>query len=206
MEFEKYKKELVEYLQESVRLFSNEGKKERELWIVQKFLGVLDVHYTAREFYQPPDDPPDVIFHKGRFEISELYDEGRRRHDEYRDYLRKAQAAQNWEDIRAVETWDRMEMSLQEVVAAAEEGLRGKKGNYSPDTKMGLDALIYVNLRRLTIDDEDFLLDALSPQSSSLKLWRSVSLVFNRSVVCVIAASISAPEFIRTAAGRIVRE
>ena len=41
MEFEKYKKELVEHLRESVRLFSNEGKKELELWTVKKFLNVL---------------------------------------------------------------------------------------------------------------------------------------------------------------------
>lgn len=206
MEFEEYKKEIVEHLRESVRLFSNKGKKELELRIAQKFLNVLAVPYTESELHQPKDEPPDVTFRNARFEIIELYDEDRRRHDEYRNKLKKAEAARNYSEIREVATWDLESVSLPELLVVAEKRLQIKKGYYSPDTKAGLDVLIYVNLQKITIDDEDSVFSGPIPQSSFLRRWRSVSLVFNRLMVCVACTSISAPEFIRIASGRVIRK
>ena len=86
------------------------------------------------------------------FEIMELYDKGRPRHDEYKKRFRKARAAQNWADISEVETWDQVPVSLQEILVVAEERLQSKEGNYSADTKMGLDDIRYSHPARHRID------------------------------------------------------
>ncbi|MDH4231217.1 MAG: DUF1780 domain-containing protein [Nitrospirota bacterium] len=206
MEFEEYKKEIVEHFRESVRLFSNKGKKELELWTAQKFLNVLDVPYTDSELRQPKDEPPDVAFRDARFEIIELYDEDRRRHDEYRDKLKKAEIARDYSELLAVQTWDLELVSLTELLASAAERLERKKGKYSPDTKANLDIIIYVNLPKITIDDEDYVFSDQFPSNASLRRWRSVSLVFNRQIVCVAYASVRAPEFIQNASNRVIRK
>src|SRR5690348_13841895 len=43
--------------------------------------------------------PPDVKFRDAAFEIKEVLDEGRKRHDEYRDHLRRAWAARSPEEL-----------------------------------------------------------------------------------------------------------
>jgi hypothetical protein len=206
MEFEEYKKGRVEHLRESIRLFSNKGKKERERWIAKKFLNVLGVSYTAGELRQPREEPPDVIFRAAHFEITELYDEDRKRHDEYRNKLKKIEAARNYSEIGEVVSWDLEPKSLSELLVLAEERLEMKKGHYSPYTKAHLDVLIYVNLEKISIDDEDYVFTDPIPERSSLRNWRSASLVFNRDIVCGVQALISAPAFIRAIAGKVTRK
>lgn len=204
MGFKEYKKELIEHFQNSVRLFSNKGKKELEFWIAKRFLDITGVSYLESNLQQPKDDPPDVILNAARFEIMELYDNARRRHDEYKEKLKKVEAAKNYSEVINVENWDLEPLSLEELLAVADKRLKKKKGHYSPGAKANLDVLIYVNLQKIIIDEEDFIFTSPIPQDCSFRQWRSVSLLFNRQIVCVAYASSSAPEFIRAVAGKVI--
>lgn len=204
MEFKDYKKELLEQMREAVRLFSNQGKTERELWITQKFLNVIGVPYAESELYRPNDEPPDVTFRDARFEIIKLYDEDRRRHDEYRNKLKKIEAARDYSEILDVEHWDIESISLSELIKIAEDHLQIKKGNYSPAIQDNLDVLIYVNMQKITIDDKDYVLTTPLLTTSFFLKWRSVSFIFNRDIVYVANASFLAPKFIQTVASKVV--
>jgi hypothetical protein len=203
VEFEGYKKETVKHLRDSIRLFSSEGKKKRELWVAKKFLNVLGLSYTVSELLQPKDDPPDVTFRDARFEIMEVMEEGRKRHKEYKDKLKKVEIAQNYSEVLSTETWGQEMISLQELLGIVDDLLIQKKGDYSTDVKAKLDALMYVNLKKSYIEDEDYVFTL--PQDSRLRQWRSASLVFNRNIVCVSFASSSAPPFILAASGKVIK-
>jgi hypothetical protein len=204
MGFEEYKKDLIEHRRKSVQLFSPTGKIERELWVTREFLDVLGVAYAASELKQPKDDPPDVIFRDANFEIIELYDDDRKRHDEYKDKLKKAEAARDYSEIGEVVSWDMEPVSLPELLLEVEGYLQRKKGRYSLATKARLDVLVYINLQKKIVEDEDHELPTPLPQRSPLREWRSVALVFNGHIVCVPHASNSSPEIIRTKAGKVV--
>ena len=205
MNFNEYKIRLLEHLQKSIRLFSNKGKKELELRVVKKYLNSIDLSYEYDELIQPPqhEEPPDIIFRDACFEVMELYDESRQRHRELKERLKRIIKAKNYSDVDEPETWDIEAVSLQELLARAENRLQSKKGHYSENTMANLDVLIYVNLPKITIDDEDlvFTLD----MDSKLTQWRSVSLVFNNNLVCIAYASTSAPDFIQNIAGDIIK-
>lgn len=207
MIFEEYKKEMIEGLSESVRLFSNKGKKKLEIWVVKKFLNSLNLTFTEDEIIQVVQckEPPDITFRDACFEVMELYDENRQRHKEYKDRLHRIETATSYSDVLEPGTWDIEALSFQELLAISEACLHEKKGDYSMDTKTKLDVLIYVNLRKITIDDEDFVFTPI--KDSGLTQWRSVSLslVFNRDIVCVAHASNEAPEFIRNLSGKIIK-
>ena len=206
MGFEEYKKDLVAHRRKSVQLFSPKGKKELELWVTQEFLDVLGVSYAETELTQPKDDPPDVIFRDANFEIIELYDDDRKRHDEYKNKLKKAEAARDYSEIGEVENWDMVPVSLPELLSEVERYLQRKKGHYSPGTQAQLDVLVYINLQKKIVEEEDYVLPAPLPQSSPLRVWRSVSLVFNGHMVCVPHSLNSSPEIIRTKVGKVVKK
>lgn len=198
--------ELIKDLQESIRLFSNEGKKELEVWVLDKFLNTLNLIYTGNEIIQTSqqNEPPDVLFRDAHFEVMELYDEERQRHKELKNMLNQIEAATSYNDCLNYETRDFKLMSLQELLTVAEERLHEKKGLYSADTKARLDALIYVNLQKIRIADKEYTF-TLS-EDSKLRQWRSVSLVFNRDIVCIAHASFCAPEFIRSTVGMVIKK
>ncbi len=89
MEFEVFKKEAIEHFTNSDILFSNKNKKSREIWVVKKFLDGLGLSYMESELCCSANEPPDIIFRDAKFEIMEKMDEGRRRHKEYKDKLKK---------------------------------------------------------------------------------------------------------------------
>ena len=209
MEFEENKKTRVERLHKSVELFSNSNKKRRELWVVAEFLSTANVTYTEEELQHLHDDPPDVSFRDCRFEVMEILDDGRKRHDECKKELCRAIAANNESELYLTETWEQESLSLSEVLSDAAKKLQVIKGDKYRDTvKADLDVLIYVNKKKITIDDEDF--ELTEPISSSLSNWRSVSLVFNqrnnKGRVCVAHAQESAPSFIQAIVGRAIYE
>lgn len=206
MEFEEYKKERIEALKESIQFFSNDGKKKSEVWVVEKFLNTLGLTYTESEIIQMSqvDEPPDVTFRDASFEVMELYDEERQRHKEYKNMLHNIEVATSYNDILKPETWDIDEVSLQRLLDIAEVRLHEKKGHFSADIKVDLDVLIYVNMRKITIDDKDSIVSL--PDASKLTQWRSVAFILNRPVVFVAYASDRAPDFIRDIAGRVIRK
>ena len=74
---------------ESVEYFQSANKPERERWVAQSFLTNLGVNFADGEL-MPGQDPPDVRFRDTNFEIKEILDEGRRRHQEYKKGLEEA--------------------------------------------------------------------------------------------------------------------
>ena len=203
MDFIEYKTKLVKRLRESQRLFSNRGKKELELWVVRNYLNTMGVPFSETELYQPKKDPPDVVFHNAQFEIMELYDEGRCRHDEYRRKLKKAEDAKDFSDVLETVNWDLEPLSLPELTAIAELRLKIRKENYSPAAMKRLDVLIYVNLQKIVLDEEDLVLPTI-PVESFFRRCRSVSLIFNKPIAYVAHTSADTPDFIRSAFGKII--
>ncbi|MGZ8154443.1 MAG: DUF1780 domain-containing protein, partial [Burkholderiales bacterium] len=80
-------------LRESVAFWSPDKKVERESWVVRTFLKHLDIQHTEAELLPEPSEFPDINFRGARFEIKEILDDNRRRHQEYREKLEKAMSA-----------------------------------------------------------------------------------------------------------------
>src|SRR5262249_3318362 len=82
-------------LKESVAFFSSGNKGAIEQWAFTEFLRNLGVTFQEDEItvIPPGQDPPDIIFRHASFEVKEVLDPGRRRHDEYKQALSKAIAA-----------------------------------------------------------------------------------------------------------------
>jgi len=201
VDFDDQKNEVVERRKKSVELFSNKGKTERECWVVKTFLDIIGKPYSSDDIIIPEDEPPDINFQDCRFEIMEDMAPNRRRHDEYKERLRKAENATNMAEPQETERWNQEALSLSEVVRIAAEKLEEKKGKkYSKDVKLDLDVLIYVNMSKYTtVDDEDFILT--EPTPTSFNEWRSVSLIVNSKRACVAFAQENAPALIRNAVG-----
>jgi hypothetical protein len=97
------KVDLLEYLRtalkESVAYFSSANQGALDQWVVVEFLTNLGLEFGADEVIRQREDPPDVIFRDAAFEVKEILDPGRRRHDEYRAALAKALATSNPADL-----------------------------------------------------------------------------------------------------------
>jgi hypothetical protein len=76
-----YISDLVSHTENSIKSSSNNMKLERERSVCAAFLRCLGIDFSVNDIIAQEDDPPDVIFGPARFEIRELYEEGRRRHD-----------------------------------------------------------------------------------------------------------------------------
>src|SRR5688572_24417938 len=90
---ETYLAEHRKALLESVAFWSPGKKLERELWVAKTFLRHLKVQYAESELVPETSEPPDINFRGARFEIKEILDSDRRRHEEYREKLAKAKSA-----------------------------------------------------------------------------------------------------------------
>ena len=115
-DFLKRKKDLIEESKESVDFFSGGNKWNREKWVVEKLLSSSGVRYNESELSEC-DEPVDVAFRDARFQIKEMMRfpdaKHRRRHDEYRSALQKAEAAETLEELASLTpyrevTWDQM--------------------------------------------------------------------------------------------------
>src|SRR5260221_5109724 len=82
-------------LRESVAFWSPDKKLERETYTVRTLLRHLGVEHDEAEIPPEPAEPPDMNFRGARFEIKEMLDRDRRRHDEYRQKLRKPVTAKS---------------------------------------------------------------------------------------------------------------
>lgn len=88
-------------VRESVRFFSSSNKGAIELWTADAFLTNLGIPFQLSELIGVPQgqDPPDVLFRGANFEVKEILDPGRRRHDEYRRAQARAEAAQSADEL-----------------------------------------------------------------------------------------------------------
>lgn len=162
----------------------------RERLVCNMFLQHLNLCFDEKDVVTSNDEPPDVIFQDGRFEIKELLDHGRRRHDEYRERAREA-------THHKVEHYEPRDITPEQIGGRILKLLQGLQTRYSPKVKENLDLLVYVNLIGFFLKDGPM----LSATEFEPYGWRSVSALTGGSAALVMFAASHAPMFLRTNVG-----
>jgi hypothetical protein len=186
----------IEDLEASVAYFASGNKAERERWVVEEFVQNLGLTPVAGEIISIKDDPPDVEFRDARFEIKEILDPGRRRHDEYKQELARVRRVEEVGDL--LTPFEPKEVGLDEIYRLC-HGKAVSLGTYASDFKMRTDLLLYVNLKEVM-----YVREQPYPDTSELAAtgWRSVSFLMGRRSSCFYAGR-DAADFIKQAAGRV---
>lgn len=194
-------KECIDERMANIHFFSNQCKSKREVWVVTRFLSQLGLEFPDDEIVASSDEPADVVFRDARFQVKEILDENRRRHDEYREALQKAEGATSDSGL-----FERRPGTKGIVCADLVPIVAKKAGEYQerygPSERTSVDLLFYVNLRVHVIDNE---LPPLKHYSSELEAWRSVS-AYSDDCSFVLYVSQDAPSFIKNAAGQVHRD
>jgi hypothetical protein len=189
----------IEDLEESVRYFSSDAeyKREGERWVAESFIENLHQTYQPDEIVSADNDPPDVVFRDAKFEIKEIMDEGRRRHGEYKDELKRIRAISDAKDL--LKSFRPKTITIQEVYEHCKKRVESLDKKYPLAVKADTDLLLYVNLQGVTEITEHPYPDVSALESAG---WRSISFVDGQRSCCLYAHA-SAPDFIRQAVGHI---
>lgn len=189
----KIDKELIQDAIDSARkgvvYFSNSEKHTREKWVVCEFLKNLGVDFNDSELYPISDVVPDVRFRDARFEIKEIDDENRKRHDEYKTRLERALSAQTSTGL--MEVYRPKKIDMLGILDRVRKNLGSLR--YDPKFIAQNDLLYYINY---TFKSGRKCVHMLSKEML-LRGWRSVSIVTNNSISYVLWANRNAPEFMR---------
>lgn len=198
---QKYIDDLIARSEEALRLLSNEEKAKRERMTCAAFLRCLGVKFSSNDIESAQNDPPDVIFGKACFEITELLDERRRRTDEYKSRHERLKNATSIEDtlLPSRPPTSIPYTSIFDLVTVA---LSKKAISYGKEACSNLDALVYVNLRSRFLDPTT---DISNFDSLAAQGWRSVSFVLI-PYGQVIFAHDTAPDFLKLKAGKAKKE
>ena len=183
-------------LRESVAFWAPDKKVERETYVVRTLLRHLGIQHEPEDIRPEPAEPPDMHFRDARFEIKEILDHDRRRHDEYRKKLERALAAKCPRET--MEQHTPQDLTFGEIGDRVVQLLQGTSTHYAPKVIEHLDLLVYVNLLNRSV-----VLDSPVPDPTAFAKfgWRSVSIV-KGSVACVLHARPAAPDFLRANAGK----
>jgi hypothetical protein len=197
MDDEEYLQEHIKGLEASVRSFSPQNKQENERYVVDTFVRNLGIDFADDEIKSSEDEPPDVNFRDARFEIKEILDPGRRRHDEYRDELERARTLTKASDT--LRSFYPKDISLDDIYQRCEEVVLALEKKYPPAVRSSLDLLFYVNLM-----DVMYVLEEPFPNVARLAStgWRSISFEKGQRSCCFYARD-DAPEFIRNTLGHV---
>ncbi len=193
----------VQALEKSVRFWGpgKTNQKVRERFVAERFLRGLGVAFADAELLQPDDDPPDVCFGNAAFEVKEVQDRGRKRHDEYRQRLERARQAERLGDL--TEHFSPEDMPIAKVYARLMEETQKLAAKYFANVRSTLDLLFYVNFgMEKAWGIEDGPRPDLQPLLS--EGWRSVSFLHGTSTCCVLMARDGAPEYLRTHEGKLI--
>lgn len=182
-------------LKVSIEFFSSKNKPERERWVCKSFLETLGVQFEEAELSTPPSDPPDVLFRDGKFEIKEILDAGRHRHQEYKMLLERSLQATDAQEL--LEEYTPQEMTYLQLVERVVSEAASLDFHYAPAVRKELDLLFYVNLKELF-----FIEDGQMPAANAFARfgWRSVS-AFENSAAFVFFAAPDAPSFLHPFVG-----
>ena len=178
--------------------FSRAFKPWREWNVGVNFLTNLHCGADESRIFCAKHDPPDVLYQKGRFEIKEIMDRHRRRHDEV-----KASRLPAVGQSTRPQTVTYIPQSLTPDVVGrlvlAELNRLSFKPTYTAATRSNTDLLFYVNLL------EHWFEEGPVPCSSLFSGfgWRSVSAVIASSTSLVLIADGDAPPFLQANAGKI---
>lgn len=186
-----YLEKLTLRAEEDIEFFSAKLKPERERRVCAAFLRCLGISFKIHEIESYKDEPPDVIFRSAKFEIMELLEADKRRHQEVKERAKKYRRA-----IKLSELFEPYHPSkpitLKELVIRLELSLEKKAQKYGKDGCSGLDILVYVDLDTMFLKSDSPLpdLEKLVRQG-----WRSVSIT-TPPYSHVFFANKNAPEFL----------
>ncbi|MCR8719768.1 DUF1780 domain-containing protein [Pseudomonas syringae] len=180
---------------------SNARKWERERWVCQRLLQGLNIAHRNEDFTPASQEPPDVLFRDGRFEVFFVLDEGRRLNDEWREELARRRSAFSLSQLVRREAKPKR-IPASELLHRLAPTLRKKSTNYLERgiDLSGLDIIAFASLKREVLD----LNSHFPPPTEYLRQgWRSLSLV-GPTFARVLFAHPGAPDFLRTNLGRSV--
>lgn len=177
-------------------LFSGRFKNWREWQNTVDFLTNLHIGVDNSQVFCSPKDPPDVLFQSAAFEIKEIMDSGRRRHDEIKRALRKSVQENKKQDWTLRPVIDLLPADAGRLVM---EQLDTLAPRYLASVKNQMDLLFYINKLEHWFDD--------GPMPSSELFehygWRSVSVLISSNVSIVFHTDNSAPQFLQDNVGKV---
>lgn len=187
--------ERIAALEESVKYFGNKNKPERERWVCKQFLMNLGVAFEEADITKSEAEPPDVLFATALFEVKEILDQDRKRHDEYKADLKTAKQAIDPQEL--LTSFTPKDITPVEVCDLVRQELPQLDSQYSSITRRSMDLVFYVNLQH------HMLQGGTLPDLSDLKAWgwRSISALVGRTSFILDAAD-DAPSFIVGRRGR----
>ena len=175
--------------------FSRQFKPWREWNNAVNFLTNLHTGVDDAQVFCIPQDPPDVIYQEAAFEIKEIMDEGRRRHDEVKQARQKAIRKPMSQNFTSRTVIDLLPADVGQLVLAQLDGLAER---YQAEVKARTDMLFYVNKLDHWFDDGPMIDPALFAKYG----WRSISAVVASDVSLVFYATAEAPKFLQDNCGQ----
>jgi hypothetical protein len=194
-------KEHIEAIKEANHFFSNDCKSDREVWVVSNFLSQLCIEFSNEEIKPSSVEPVDVVYCNAKFQVKEICDKGRKRGDEYKESLRKAETATSTSDF--LEPYSPQKITCGDVVPFVAKWASMWQRKYGPSECMSTDILFYFNLQDIHVVGNG--LTDIDAYSSKMAAWRSVS-VFLGDCAFVLHVSEKAPSFLKTAKGKVHRK
>ena len=186
-------------LEEDCRLFSNEGKPERERCVASLFLGILGVKFEGSALESKDNASKiDVQFRECNFQVKEIMTEGFRRGKMYKEAYESVHKAKCLKDICLVsEVMDTpKDTTMFKLVC---ENLDKYQEKYTPQEKENLDLLFYITRPYASL----LQVDEIKNIDFSSYGWRSI-LCVNEKQAGVLFASPAAPSLIKKYQNKIV--
>jgi len=181
-DWEAQKQEVIASRREALRFFSNENKLEREKHVVRRLLVANEIEFQDEELCEA-EEPADVNFRDCNFQVKEILNKGRRRYDEFKEALSKAENAQTWEDL--FEPYSPRDLPASKILSLTLERAQSLADcKYGPQEVAALDLICYCNFDNACETVSDFDL----PRESD---FRSISVVSNRFCLVIYAGSTS---------------
>ena len=170
--------------------FARDFKSWREWNVTVDFLTNLHFGADESEIFALKSDPPDVVFRDARFEVKEILDSGRRRHDEVKAARLRATAK---EGRAPAEMYAAEDLTPTDAgVLVLEELNRLDQKHYLFGQRATIDLLFYINKLKHWFEDGPM----PSPQLFEGHGWRSVSAVVDTQQSLVFHSRFDAPAFL----------
>jgi hypothetical protein len=208
----KYEQEYLACLERNAedtrRLFSNEGRIERERMVVRAFLRCIGESFVDGEIRVGQREPVDIVFREATFQIKMMLG-GRQPGVVWRDRQRLYRNAKGLNDPKhpVVRPWTPpIPISFADAVEAVARELAGYVSHYGGSAGCStIDALVYVNLEERYLWPTEPELPAHVADELNAQGWRSVSMLFIPYGV-VLTAGTNAPKFLRSRVGQVLNQ
>lgn len=170
--------------------FARSFKNWREWNVAVNFLVNLHIGVDDADVQCLKVDPPDVAYRDALFEIKEIMDPGRRRHDEVKAAQRHVDANGGKAETVMYTAEDLTPSDVATLVLAELDRLDQK--HYLLDQRAKIDLLFYVNKLDHWFEDGPM----PDPKQFDDHGWRSVSAVVDTQQSMVFSARPDAPDFL----------